>query len=96
MKYVALTVMFLSTMALSVFALAFFPKIASGLNRSLPDRPSRAAKLFLPPGGRFDSQENLFYVRASGFIGILMATFCAVILVWSAVVDIGAAIAGRH
>ncbi len=96
MKYVVLSVMFLSTTAMSVFALVFFPKIASRLNRNLPDRPSRAAKLFLPPGGRFDSQENLLYVRMSGFVGTLMAAFCAVVLVWWAAEAVGAAIGARR
>jgi hypothetical protein len=53
-------------------------------------------KLFLPPGGRFDSPENLVTVRATGVLAILMAVLSAVILVWSAVADIGAAIAGGH
>jgi hypothetical protein len=96
MKYFVISVSFLSTLSMSLFALVFFPKIASRLNRNLPDRRSRSGKLFLPPGGRYDSPENLTYVRLSAVVGIGLAAFLAVVLLLWAIQDIGAAIGARR
>ncbi|HEV2738268.1 MAG TPA: hypothetical protein VGU66_06770 [Candidatus Elarobacter sp.] len=96
MKYVVISFSFLSTLAMSLFALLYFPKIAGRLNGSLPNRPSRAGRLFLPPGGRYDSPENLTYVRLSAVVGIGIAAFLAVALVWWAVQDVGTALAAHR
>lgn len=88
MKYIVFSIGFVCATAFSVFTLMFYPKLASAMNKSLPESPSAVGRLLLPPGGRFDSRENLIHVRISGFVGILSAAFCAVAIILMAAHDI--------
>jgi hypothetical protein len=86
MAYVVLTICAVSLLLWGVATLRFLPSRLHIFNVMLPKgRIARTLLMpFFPPGGQYDSLENLVHVRRAGFLSIFMGLLVLVAMVWIA------------
>jgi hypothetical protein len=86
MEFVLLGISSVSFILCGVAILRVVPSRIHTLNAGLPKgRLARAILMpFLPPGGRFDSPENLMHVRRAGLLSILSGVLLLVAMAWIA------------